>query len=250
MKKLMIHNSLYLEYLANVTMDTTGLDSLKACINKRFFLKYPNKISYDYNSRGFRDTEWPSDNKLKNCTWCLGDSFTVGLGQPLEETWPQLLQSKTNTRSINISMDGASNQWIARKAKYILNEINPIALIIQWSYITRRESSNGSLPDNERRIQGNIHKDNGLEFSKCILEVEKHKANTTVIHTFIPNWTFNDDTKSVFGQDGFWNLMWGYHELKDAMIAMSTHQLDFARDYHHYGPKTSARYVDDIIQLF
>jgi len=74
-----------------------------------------------------------------------------GIGQPIEEIWGNVLQQKTNTRTINISMDGASNTWITRKAKYILKEISPATIVIQWSYVHRRESDNASLSDYKRR---------------------------------------------------------------------------------------------------
>jgi cation transport regulator ChaB len=71
----------------------------------------------------------------------LGDSFTSGVGSPLEHTWPQILQQRVGTRTINVSLDGASNQWIARKAQSILSSVQPQVLVIQWSYVWRREES-------------------------------------------------------------------------------------------------------------
>ena len=62
-------------------------------VNKKYFKNYPYPIEYVYNSRGFRDAEWPeSVDELRNAIWCIGDSFTVGLGSPLAHTWPYLLQ--------------------------------------------------------------------------------------------------------------------------------------------------------------
>ena len=71
------------------------------------FLSYDYPINYQHNSRGFRDSEWPND--LDNIIWCVGDSFTKGLGAPVEHTWPSILQNKTNKRCLNVSINGASN---------------------------------------------------------------------------------------------------------------------------------------------
>ena len=71
-------------------IDRTGLDTYELCIDKQHFENYNKKISYKYNSKGFRDVEWPLD--FSNWICCIGDSYTEGLGQPFEETWPQMLQ--------------------------------------------------------------------------------------------------------------------------------------------------------------
>ena len=249
----MNHSNLYLAYLANESMEQSGIDALKDCFDKHFFINYPNEISYSYNSRGFRDDEWPADNDLKDCTWCLGDSFTVGIGQPLKETWPQLLQAKTRNRVINISMDGASNTWLARKARYIIENISPALIVIQWSYLPRRELADESLPDNERRlshalVRGNASNSEYKDFVKCFLDVETHKENTEVVHTFVPRWNGNESFR-VIEEDGFWNTLVDYNKLKGVKEAINSTQLDFARDSFHYGLKTSTRYIKDILQL-
>lgn len=125
---------------ANQRWDQSGMDCLEFCLDPKHFKSFPYNVSYCYNSRGFRDAEWPNNvADLASCIWCLGDSFTVGLGSPLEHTWPYLLQQHTGCRTINVSLDGGSNNWLARKSLRILEEIQPKCLIIQWSYISRRE---------------------------------------------------------------------------------------------------------------
>jgi hypothetical protein len=124
----------------NQTLRHSGIDSPDLCLDKTHFENYPHEISYQYNSRGFRDDEWPDTaEQLKKSIWCVGDSFTVGIGGPKDHTWPTVLQKVTGIRTINISLDGASNNWIARQAQNILTEICPEILIIHWSYLHRRE---------------------------------------------------------------------------------------------------------------
>jgi hypothetical protein len=100
--------------------------------------QYPWPIIYEYNSRGYRDQEWPDD--LTQVIWCFGDSFTVGQGSPIDHTWCYCLQQRSQQRIINISMDGASNNWIARKIQELMAEIVPRTVVIQWSYAHRREA--------------------------------------------------------------------------------------------------------------
>lgn len=136
----MILPDLILPKNSNQCWQHSGVDSPDHCQDRRHFANYPYSLSYEYNSRGFRDAEWPSDTEqLTESIWCVGDSFTVGIGSPLNHTWPWLLSVATDTRTINVSMDGASNNWIARQAVKILQKITPKIMVIHWSYLHRRE---------------------------------------------------------------------------------------------------------------
>ena len=185
----------------NQVWDKSGIDSYKECKDKKHFKSYPYKVEYRYNSRGFRDAEWPDNiNELQNAIWCVGDSFTVGIGSPLSHTWVNILQSVTNKRCINVSMDGASNKWIARKVNKILDIIKPSLIIIQWSYISRDELDNTLLSDEERRLRFYekpvLENDNLLlTLWNSIQQLESSKQNTNIIHSFIPYYV----TKIVNG---------------------------------------------------
>lgn len=149
----MILPNLILPSRVNQCWEFSGMDQIDQCVDKQHFLSYPYNITYRYNSRGFRDQEWSIDmQELREAIWCIGDSFTVGLGSPLEHTWPFRLSKITNQRIINVSMDGASNEWIARTTENIVRVINPARLTIMWSYTHRRENANPLLNDEIRRI--------------------------------------------------------------------------------------------------
>jgi hypothetical protein len=139
----MILPNVYLPNTCYEQASTSGIDSPEACLDPIYYQAYPHTVSYRGNSRGFRDAEWP-DN-LVRAVWCLGDSFTRGVGVPFEHTWPQVLQQRTGCRTINISMDGASNNWIARQAQMIIKDIAPEHMVIHWSYIHRREAPIGNI---------------------------------------------------------------------------------------------------------
>jgi hypothetical protein len=219
----------------------TGIDSPNKCINKEHFLNYPYEIEYKHNSRGFRGPEWPSNTD--NICWCVGDSFTSGVGQPYEHTWPYVLSSKSNIPVINVSMDGASNTWISRKIIELL-EIQPKYIIIQWSYVHRRErpiiigGKNYDNCDEERTLWNiNVTTEEDIQHNvDCINLVESKKRNTIIIHTFVPK-----------------NAPEGYELMfKDSIEKMNINvvwfeQLDYARDYHHYDILTSTSLVEKII---
>jgi len=120
-----------------------GTDSPTSCYNKKWFKNYEYNVEYRTNSRGYRDTEWPND--VNNAIFCIGDSFTYGVGSPVEHTWPYMLEQKTGIRCLNLAINGASNDLIKRKIHEVRNECKPVAIIACWSYLHRREASDIEL---------------------------------------------------------------------------------------------------------
>lgn len=219
----------------------SGLDSFKDCHDKKHFKSYPHQVEYRYNSRGFRDAEWPGTlEELKNAIWCVGDSFTVGIGSPLAHTWPYQVSQQLGKRTINISMDGASNEWIARKVLQIQETIFPDLIIIQWSYSHRREHKDILLSDEDRRIYNckeEIQQDNTNTIS-CIKAVAE-KSTSNVIHSFIPEFSCGVHTSQIFSK------------IKDLLIMSIPEitRLDIARDGHHYDIRTAEKFSTDVRDL-
>jgi hypothetical protein len=188
----------------NQTRSYSGIDSIEHCRDRKHFESYPHDITYHYNSRGFRDAEWPSSiEELQNVIWCVGDSFTVGIGSPREHTWSYQIEKVTNARTINISVDGASNNWICRRSTKILKEISPALLIIQWSYLHRYELTDDTLADDQRQQHFNVdnfHNEQELQtaFSKLIEQVELAKKTTCVVHSFIPDCGAQVDLEKIW----------------------------------------------------
>ena len=100
----MILPDLLLTTRANQHWQFSGMDSLEQCQIKNYFKSYPYTFDYVYNSRGFRDVEWPNDiDQLKTAIWCVGDSFTEGMGCPADHAWPYILKKRTSIKTINVS---------------------------------------------------------------------------------------------------------------------------------------------------
>jgi hypothetical protein len=244
----------------------TGLDSLKHCRDQDHFKSYPHTVEYRYNSRGFRDAEWPgSDQELQQAIWCIGDSFTVGLGNAQSHTWPAVIQRRTNTRTVNISMDGASNAWIARQARQVLEHIQPQHCVIQWSFLHRTENEHykkiahtAQSADPDQNIPG--WRDLCLEFA----------GYAGVVQSIIPNaapgigrqeaegWWWSDRKSSwpkllpASAPDNLelprhfyhhWQLQCILNEFDVVLVE----QQDLARDGFHYDVKTAEWFVNQIL---
>ena len=183
---------------------TLGIDSFFNCRDRWHYIRYPHAVKYDFNSRGFRDSNWPDD--LSTVTWCLGDSFTLGIGSPVEHTWPQQL----NQACVNISMDGASNAWIARQACHIL-KLQPRNMVIVWSFLERREDADIKLDDLDRRLPGQVlvEQDHFDHFLQCYQNVQLNQGSTNIVHAFIPgHYPVNNTTADQLWQ-GIAEPAWG-----------------------------------------
>lgn len=261
--------------LANKVLDSTGMDSIKYCKDQTYFKNFSLPVTYMYNSRGFRDCEWPID--LCKSIWCLGDSFTVGLGLPFNLTWPQQIKTNLNIDTISVAMDGASNQWIARKACQVLQQIQPKYMIIMWSYFHRRESYDLTMSDMGRRLhydEVDQTKIDYEEFENCVKSVSNANCNTNIVHMLIPDCHDVVHANSIWNQirgtdwpdqlpvtltdlsnfiqheisnvhriyDKLEDLCWcnvRFNRLKATTCIIDYDTVDLARDGHHLGVNTS-----------
>ena len=286
----MILSDLFLPYRINQHWVTSGIDSIKRCLNKQHFLNYPHKVEYQYNSRGFRDAEWPeTTEELQNAIWCVGDSFTVGIGSPYEFTWPQVLAKATGRRCINVSMDGASNTWISRRARQIIHEINPTHMVVLWSYTHRRELPNVDIPDETRSLhfdKPQSELDDLKNFINCYTNLKNCTASTNIFNGIIPrsgvngvcdhmiqswhnikdsSWPkFLPPTPAEFNQlpsyikqgttDIFSNnqleIWFTKNNFCNVNQLTELSKLDYARDYLHFDCITSEFFVKQILKNF
>jgi len=237
-----VFNEFILTTTANEFDATCGIDSLEHCRDVIHYKMYEKSILYVYNSFGYRDEEWPLD--LTDVIWCVGDSFTVGLGQPYNETWVNLVGEQTGKRTVNVSMNGASNDWIARRVHAIINNFSPKIILIQWSYCHRRESTDTSLIDEDRKIHFIKPKGGREQFAdmqeldkqNCInniLNIDNHPF-TQIVHSFIPKFARTDDAEFIYNK----------LTTHDITFFPEQPQVDFARDRHHYDIQTANNYAN------
>ena len=191
---------------ANQHWQYSGIDSIEHCLNKDHFQSYPYSIEYAYNSRGYRDAEWPDTlDELKRAIWCFGDSFTVGVGQPFEHTWPQVLSKKLGRRTINVSMDGASNDWIVRKVKRIVETIDPTHIVILWSYTHRRELPDSKLTDEQRILLSSKSSSRQDDLHWIELTKQIQNLNSCALQATIPRFQGTYD----YSIERHWNTIKG-----------------------------------------
>ena len=203
---------------------TMGMDSQELCMDLAHFRSYPKKINYRYNSRGFRDHEWPED--LSDVIWCVGDSFTVGIGQPFDETWPQVLQKKTNKRCLNIGEEGCSNDTISLRIQEINKLYNPKLIVVMWSYFNRRRVNGVNVQYDEREFSDEQDLRNFVSNYETVNSLPINVCNLTIPTPF----SDEDAVKKAYPDLNF------------------VKHLDYARDYFHFDVKTSNGICDLILK--
>jgi hypothetical protein len=278
----MILPDFFLSTRANQCWDHSGIDSFEHCQDKNHYVNFSWPVIYNYNSRGYRDSEWPETlSELQKSIWCIGDSFTVGIGSPYEHTWPAVLQQTSGIRCINVSMDGASNQWIARKARQVIDTIAPAVLIVHWSYISRREKTE------EESWQTFYKKIAESSWPSCSWKDRDQlppliKKEIVEMHGGWPD-QFSDESRMIYAtsstdDEDVEDTLSCIHSLPSTNTTQIIHSfipyftrtpflgkkiqseisvsciqqfehLDWARDKHHYDIKTSRFFVEQIMQF-
>jgi len=209
-----------------------GLDSLKHCPNRQLF-KQHSSVTYQFNEIGFRTHNVANFNS--NAILVLGDSFTLGLGVNSNKRYTDLIEQQLSYQVLNFSLNGASNDWIARKLQQLLVLFQPRAIVIHYTFSHRRERPESDWFDNERTECEPLYSskenfDNWfINFKKiCLLA-----NNIKLVHSFIPNWHDQVVDYGVLGLNVIPPLI----------------QSDNARDNFHYGPKAHQDLADAITSL-
>ena len=99
-----------------------------------------DNVTYTFNSHGFRGEDLDVLAKYK--VLIVGDSHTFGVGLDDTQTWTHqfktILPIKTNV--INLSIAGASMDYISRALLQSIDTIKPNVVIVCYTYDCRRET--------------------------------------------------------------------------------------------------------------
>ena len=227
-----VQHHIHIPFYANLQSDSLGMDSQAHCYDRRMFDQHP-PVSYQFNQVGFRTH---SVDKFKhNAILVLGDSFTMGLGNNLPDRYTDILEQSLLHQVLNFSLNGASNDWIARKLQQLLQLFQPRAIIVHYTFSHRRERPQTDWHDDERTECEPLYssQENYQNWFANFQTIQALAGDTKLVHSFISNW--HDQPVD-------------YAELGADLIPPMT-QLDFARDGFHYGPRTHLELANKITSL-
>jgi hypothetical protein len=136
---MLINDLEYFELSANYSNNTSGLDHPdQSYRTTEDWYAYPvQDFDYQFNSWGFRGSEY--DQYIgKPVNICLGDSFTVNVGGPIEHSWCRQLAQHLNIPTLNLGMDGASNDAIKLVYDRACKIFDVQNTFVMYSYLHRR----------------------------------------------------------------------------------------------------------------
>jgi hypothetical protein len=171
-------------------MDTPGNNILAMSVED--FHDYPiQDFDYQFNSWGFRGPEYKQ--YISNpVNICLGDSFTVNIGGPIEHSWCSKLAEHFDIPTINLGMDGAGNDAIKLVYNRACKLFDVQNTFVMYSFLHRR------LINGEFRQE--VYKDN--ENFEYFLE----QRIPNVIECALPLWCWPEEEKQFLSNQGIYFL--------------------------------------------
>lgn len=97
------------------------------------------KITYKFNSYGYRMDKELDEVNLDNYIAFFGCSFTTGVGLPLEETYSYTISKNIGSDYINGAIGGSSTDFAFHNIVKLISTVpkKPKAIIVNWPELTR-----------------------------------------------------------------------------------------------------------------
>jgi len=162
---MLINDLEYFKRRANYCGATSGIDQTR-------------QNNYSFNSWGFRGPEY-EQHIGKPVNVCLGDSFTVNVGGPIEHSWCSQLALHFDIPTLNLGMDGAGNDAIRLVYNRACDLFDVQNTFVMYSFLHRR------LVDDEFTQVVCSNEENFKFFKKQYIN-DAHK-------TAIANWCYSKE---------------------------------------------------------
>ena len=186
----------------------------------------PSAITYKINSNGFRCDEF---DYTSSCIIALGCSYTVGIGLPLESTWPTLVGNALGIKVYNLAWGGSSADTCFRMAEYWIPKLKPTAVFMLTPPTARIELI--MAPGNTPPVEVFLPMSESRHFSPSDVYLKHWFINET-------NAQINSKkNKLAIGE--LCRLNNAKFSVLDSATEMSCSRdiVGYARDYMHAGPR-------------
>ena len=179
---MLINDLEYYKKSKNYTSDICGIDEpfTKDTTYERWHAYPVQNFTYNYNDWGFRGNDY-KEYIGQPVIICLGDSFTVNIGGPIEHSWPSLLAKHFPIPTLNLGMDGAGNDAIKLLYYRACDLFDVQFTFVMYSFMHRR------LINNKFYQRVNEDTDNYDYFA------EQRIANA--IECVLPSWCWEPNTE-------------------------------------------------------
>jgi hypothetical protein len=187
---MLIDDLQYFKRSSNYTNKYSGIDT--PGFSSPDFNEYPiQDFDYQFNSWGFRGPEY--DQYVgKAVNICLGDSFTVNVGGPVEHSWCSELAKHFDIPTLNLGMDGAGNDAIKLVYTRACKLFDVQDTFVMYSFLHRR-LINGEFSQD-------VNKDNKN------FEYFLKQRISNVIECALPLWCWSAEEKQFLSESGIYFL--------------------------------------------
>jgi len=93
------------------------------------------KFTYKFNKDGFRSIEFMQNPDIM----FLGCSYTLGIGLPVECTWPDIVTKALNIKSVNLGIGGGAIDTFFRISLHWINKLKPKTVVLYVPFKERLE---------------------------------------------------------------------------------------------------------------
>ena len=182
--------------------------------------EYPiQDFDYQFNSWGFRGLDYKQYIGQK-VNICLGDSFTVNVGGPIEHSWCSQLAEHFDIPTLNLGMDGAGNDAIKLVYDRACEIFDVKNTFVMYSFLHRRLNKNLEFVQDVNDMYDNF-------------EYFVKQRIPTIFESALPHWCWTTAECSFLK----YNKIFYYHNKQDA-------DLQTNRDGHHMNKETNKIYAD------
>jgi hypothetical protein len=119
-----------------------------------YYEKYHSdpKVKYSFNSWGFRGDDYARFSGQK-VNLCIGDSFTLNIGGPIEHSWPYLLSTKFSIPTLNIGINGLNMHGFfaaeeVLRSQFDVQQVFMLCNVLEYTADHKMLIVPNSLPDN------------------------------------------------------------------------------------------------------
>ena len=183
------------------------------------------EITYKFNSFAFRCNEFTSDPSIL----FLGCSHTVGVGLPIEHTWPTIVAGNLNLKCYNLGQGGGSADTAYRLGSHWIPKILPKIVILL-------------LPDMHRL---ELIKEHDIEFLTPLSLNHRYAG-------FYDKWTYFESNCQINSEKSTLALaqVSQLNGCKFVPVKLSNlKELDLARDLAHSGVQSHLDLARSVLTL-
>jgi hypothetical protein len=174
-----------------------GIDRAENCsLGPNYWSSYPIRdFDYKFNSWGFRGEDYEQyrkENTNQKVNVCVGDSFTLNIGGPIEHSWPHLLSKYFDQPTVNISIDGMSSYYYQSGVDKCKQLFNVDKIFVLYNLFDDAPLNSDLSRQLLSPASNTVQK---------LLFLKKHCWIHDAHWQFIPPWAFvNDDAKYLQSQ--------------------------------------------------